>query len=432
MLNSVEQLFSFIKASPTAFHAVSAIEKQLGGYKKLNESEKWAIVPGGKYYVTRNNSSLIAFTLPKEEFSSFSIISSHTDSPTFKLKENACICQRGKYLQLDTERYGGMIMATWLDRPLSVAGRVVLSAENGVETRLLNFDRDMVLIPNVAIHMNRNINAGYKFNPAVDLLPLYSIGKDTASFKENLAKELCVAPETILGTDLYLYNREEGTVWGANNEFISCGRLDDLECAFSSLKAFTQAASGGHCNVMAVFDNEEVGSGTKQGADSIFLYDVLKRICLSLGKDEQDYLAALSSSFMLSADNAHAMHPNHPEFSDSANCAFMNEGIVVKFNANQKYTTDAVSEAVFHAICKKAGVPVQHYANRSDMPGGSTLGNISGSHVSVNTLDIGLAQLAMHSAYESAGAKDLDYMIAGMKAFYETEIQSSADGVYSF
>ena len=432
MTQTVSELFSFLKASPTAFHAVSALESGLSSFEKLHENEKWNLVPGKKYYVTRNNSSIIAFTLPENGFSSFNIVSSHTDSPTFKLKENACICQRGKYLQLDVERYGGMLMATWLDRPLSVAGRVVLKTENGVESRLVNFDRDMVLIPNVAIHMNRNANDGYKWNPAVDLLPLYGLSKETGSFKENLARELGVSVEDILGTDLYLYNRQEGTVWGKDNELISCGRLDDLECAFSSLKAFTAANPSNHCNVMAVFDNEEVGSGTKQGADSTFLYDVLKRICLSLGKDEQEYLAALSASFMLSADNAHAMHPNHPEFSDPANCSFMNEGIVVKFNANQKYTTDAVSEAVFHAICQKAGVPVQHYANRSDMPGGSTLGNISGSHVSINTLDIGLAQLAMHSAFETAGAKDLDYMISGMKAFYETDITATADGSYTF
>ena len=428
----LSQLFSFLKDSPTAFHAVSALEKELSSFTKLNEQDKWTLVPGGRYYVTRNSSSIIAFTLPEKAFSSFNIVSSHTDSPTFKLKENACICQRGKYMQLDVERYGGMIMATWLDRPLSVAGRVVLKTEKGVETRLVNFDRDMVLIPNVAIHMNRNANDGYKWNPAVDLLPLYGLGKDTASFKANLASELGVSLEAILGCDLYLYNRQGGTIWGKDNDFISCGRLDDLECAFSSVKAFTAAAPSNHCNVMAVFDNEEVGSGTKQGADSTFLYDVLKRICLSLGKDEQEYLTALASSFMLSADNAHAMHPNHPEFSDPANCSFMNEGIVVKFNANQKYTTDAVSEAVFHAICRKAGVPVQHYANRSDMPGGSTLGNISGSHVSINTLDIGLAQLAMHSAYETAGAKDLDYMISGMKAFFETDITAAGDGNYTF
>ena len=429
-LLQAQKLISFIQSSPTSFHAIETIEKELAGFTRLSEREAWRLQPGGKYFVTRNRSSVIAFTLPESPFRAFQLIASHSDSPTFKIKENAEVVVRDHYVQLDTERYGGMIMSSWFDRPLSVAGRVIVRNETGVRTVLVNLNRDMAVIPNVAIHMNREVNNGYKYNAAVDTFPLWGSQEAKNTFKAEIAKAAGVEEKDVLGADLFLYSRAPGTVWGVNNEYLSAPRLDDLECAFSSLEAFKAAKQGDHVNVCCVFDNEEVGSTTKQGAHSTFLSDTLKRIVLSLGGTEESYFAALASSFMLSADNAHAMHPNHPEYSDSQNMTFMNEGIVVKFNANQKYTTDAVSEAVFHAICEKAGVPVQHYANRSDLAGGGTLGNISGSHVSINTLDIGLAQLAMHSCYETAGVMDVDYMIRGMKAFYETEIDSAADGLY--
>ena len=429
-LLQAQKLISFIQSSPTSFHAIETIEKELAGFTRLSEREAWHLQPGGKYYVTRNRSSVIAFTLPEGPFRAFQLIASHSDSPTFKIKENAEVVVRDKYVQLDTERYGGMIMSSWFDRPLSIAGRVIVRDETGVRTVLVNLNRDMTIIPNVAIHMNREVNNGYKYNAAVDTFPLWGSQEAKNTFKAEIAKAAGVEEKDVLGADLFLYNRVPGTVWGVNSEYLSAPRLDDLECAFASLEAFKAAKQGDHVNVCCVFDNEEVGSTTKQGAHSTFLSDTLKRIVLSLGGTEESYFAALASSFMLSADNAHAMHPNHPEYSDSQSMTFMNEGIVVKFNANQKYTTDAVSEAVFHAICEKAGVPVQHYANRSDLAGGGTLGNISGSHVSINTLDIGLAQLAMHSCYETAGVMDVDYMIRGMKAFYETEIDSAADGLY--
>ena len=425
-----EKLIAFIRKSPTSFHAIETIEKELDGFTPLSEREAWHLQPGGKYYVTRNRSSIIAFTLPEGPFRAFQLIASHSDSPTFKIKENAEVVVRDKYVQLDTERYGGMIMSTWFDRPLSVAGRVIVKDETGVHTVLVNLDRDMTVIPNVAIHMNREVNNGYKFNPAVDTFPLWGSQEAKNTFKAEIAKAAGVTEKDVLGADLFLYNRVPGTVWGVKGEYLSAPRLDDLECAFTSVEAFKAAKQGNHANVCCVFDNEEVGSTTTQGADSTFLNDTLRRIVLSMGGSEEDYYAALAGSFMLSADNAHAMHPNHPEYSDSQNMTFMNQGIVVKFNANQKYTTDAVSEAVFHAICEKAGVPVQHYANRSDLAGGGTLGNISGAHVSINTLDIGLAQLAMHSCYETAGVKDVDYMIRGMRAFYETEIECQSDGNY--
>ena len=428
---NANHLIEFIRKSPTAFHAIAQIQDALEGFEPLNEHEAWHLVPGGKYYAVRNQSSIIAFTLPEGPFAGFQIIASHSDSPMFKIKENAEITVKNKYVQLDTERYGGMILSCWFDRPLSVAGRVLKRDEKGLRTVLVNLDRDMAIIPNVAIHMNREINNGYKYNLAVDTYPLWGSGDAKDSFLAQIAQAADCAPEDVLGCDLFLYNRMEGRVWGVNEEYLSAPRLDDLECAFASVEALKKARQGGHVNVCCVFDNEEVGSTTKQGADSSFLQDVLRRVLLSLGKGEEEYFTALANSFMLSADNAHAMHPNHPEYSDPQNAVYMNEGIVVKFNANQKYTTDAVSEAVFHQICQRANVPVQHYANRSDMAGGGTLGNISGSHVSINTLDIGLAQLAMHSCYETAGVKDLDYMINGMTAFYDSEVRALGGGSYA-
>ena len=428
----IQGLFDFLKASPTAFHAVDSLCALLReqGFAPLQECKAWALVPGGKYYVTRNRSSVIAFTLPQGTPDSFRIVASHSDSPTFKIKENAEITVRDKYVQLNTERYGGMIFSTWFDRPLSVAGRVLYKDETGIHTRLVNIDRDLVMIPNVAIHMNREINNGYKYNAQTDLMPLYGDITAKGSFRKLIADACGVAEDAVIGSDLYLYNRMPGTVWGASGEFISAPQLDDLECAYASVCALRDLPDQGHVNVCCVFDNEEVGSGTKQGADSTFLSDTLARIADGLHIAPEAYHTALAASFMLSADNAHATHPNHPEYADQYNQVEMNKGIVIKFNANQKYTTDGVSEAVFHQICKDAGVPVQHFANRSDLPGGSTLGNISGAHVSINTLDIGLAQLAMHSCYETAGVKDLAWMIQGMHAFYASRITAQADGEY--
>ena len=428
MQQYVEDLLAFLKESPTAFHAVEACVRRLPGFTELRESEPWTLVPGGKYYVTRNRSAIIAFTMPEGDFNGFRMVASHSDSPTFKVKENAEVTVRDHYVQLDVERYGGMIMSTWFDRPLSVAGRVLVRTEKGIATRLVNLDRDTVMIPSVAIHMNREVNDGYKFNAAVDTMPLLGSAAVKGTFRRLIAEAAGVAEEDLLGTDLFLYNRVPGTVWGPEEEYLSAGRLDDLECAYTSMTAFAQAAPGKHVNVCAVMDNEEVGSLTKQGADSTFLRDTLEHIRNAAGKRDVPMQRLLASSFLVSADNAHAVHPNHPEYADAANCAWMNEGVVVKFNARQKYTTDAVSLSMFKQICDKAGVPVQYFANRSDMLGGSTLGNIANAHVSVNTVDIGLPQLAMHSAYETAGVKDVEYMIRALRACYETEITMCADG----
>lgn len=425
-----KELVSFIQKSPTAFHAVEQMRSLLkdNGYEELLEGRKWHIEPGHRYFVTRNNSSIIALNLGTQlDNYSFNVAASHSDSPTFKLKENAELEVRGKYTQLNTEGYGGMLCATWFDRPLSIAGRVLVKEGDSYITRLLKIDRDLVLIPNVAIHMNRAVNDGFAYNKQVDLLPLFG-GTETKAgdLKALIAKELNVNEEDICGEDLYLYNRMSPSIWGAHEEFISSPQLDDLQCAFTSLQGFLKGSNDQSINVFACFDNEEVGSGTKQGAASTFLYDVLHRINNALGKDDEDYYRALAASFMLSADNAHAVHPNHPEKTDVNNCVYMNEGVVVKSHAGQKYTSDGVSIAVFKGICEKAGVPVQFFANRSDVVGGSTLGNIAMAQVSMNSVDIGLPQLAMHSSYETAGIKDTYYMIQVMEEFFNSHIEETS------
>lgn len=418
----ISGLFDFINNSKTAFHAVDSIKEILdkNGFKELSENKKFSIHEDGKYYVIRNSSSIIAFTVGGLSEYHFKIAASHTDSPCFKIKENAEIRVRDKYVQLNTEGYGGMLLAPWLDRPLSVAGRVIIKKGGKISEKHIDVDRDLVLIPNVAIHMNRKANEGYEYNKQVDMLPLFA-GADSkcGDFKEIIAKEAGVSPDDIIGSDLYLYNRVAPSVWGADGEFISAGRLDDLECVYSTLNSFISAKKSAGINVLACFDNEEVGSQTGQGAMSTFLQDVLKRINIALGKSDEEYYCAVADSFMLSCDNAHALHPNHPEKTDSTNSVYINDGIVIKSNANQKYTSDAVSIAKMKMICEKAKVPYQFFANRSDVAGGSTLGNISMSQVSMPAVDIGLAQLAMHSPYETAGTKDVEYMIKAVKAFFE-------------
>ncbi len=428
---TAEEMLSFVQKNPTAFHAVAALKAILleNGYTGLLESGRWRLEPGRNYFVCRNDSSIIAFQMGADlEDLSFNIAASHTDSPVFKIKENAELEVNGKYVRLNTEGYGGMICSTWMDRPLSIAGRVLVRREDGViASVLVDFARDLALIPNAAIHMNRQVNDGYAFNNQVDMLPLFA-GQEGGSLKALLAEELGVAEERILSSDLYLYNRNPPSIWGRGGEFISSGRLDDQECAFASLQGFLGARNPKSVNVLACFDNEEVGSGTKQGAASTFLYDVLRRITLSLGKGEEDYLRALASSFMLSADNAHAVHPNHPEHTDTNNCAYMNEGVVVKSHAGQKYTSDGMSVAALKELASRAEVPLQYFANRSDKAGGSTLGNIAMTHVSVKSVDIGLPQLAMHSCYETAGVKDVWYMVKLMREFFSSQFQETGSG----
>lgn len=418
------ELIRFLEDSPTSFHGTASIGNMLlkAGFTELFEGERWELKRGGDYFVTRNQSSILSFKIPSGKFTGFQIIASHSDSPTFKIKENPEMEAEGHYIRLNVEKYGGMLCAPWMDRPLSVAGRLVVRDGSGLSSRLVKVDRDLLMIPNLAIHFNREVNEGYRYNPQVDMLPLYGGAGARGMFMKTVAGAAGVEAEDILGHDLFLYSRVPGTVWGAEGEFVSSGRLDDLQCAFASLKGFLAGEHPDVLAVHAVFDNEEVGSGTKQGADSTFLEDVLKRINRGLGRSEEEYHMAIASSFMISADNAHAVHPNLPDRADPVNRPFMNEGIVIKYNASQKYTTDAVSAAMFKALCQEAGVPFQTFTNRSDMPGGSTLGNISNSHVSLNTVDVGLPQLAMHSPYETAGVRDACYFIEAARHFYSAPL----------
>ena len=421
MSNAVE-LIEFIKKSPTAYHAVEAVKELLvsAGYTECFEKDFTSFSDGGKHFVVRNGTSLIAFRGKCE--GGFMICASHSDTPTFKLKSELS----GTYARASVEKYGGSIFYSWLDRPLSVAGRVIVRTSDGVESRLVNIERDLLTIPSVAIHFNRGVNDGYKFNPAVDMLPLAGTASAKGKLASLIAESVGVKNEDIVAEDIFVYNREDGRIVGAEDELILSPRLDDLACVYSSTRAFLDSENDENSvPVLAIFDNEEVGSETKQGAASTFLDMTLSAIA---GGDEK-YRAALVDSFMLSADNAHAVHPNHPEFSDSTCAPKLGEGVVIKYNANQRYTTDAVSDAIFRTIAERVGVKVQSYANRADMPGGSTLGSIANTCVSIKTADIGLPQLAMHSATETVAVSDVNDMVAVMKEFYSSGITCEGDNI---
>ena len=419
-----EQLLAFLDASPSVYHAAANIENELknAGYTRLSEAEKWQLAPGGKYYLTRGGSAVLAFRVPNETPKGFMMSASHCDRPTFKIKENGELT--GTYTRLATEKYGGMIMSAWLDRPLSIAGHVLVQTENGIESKLVNIDRDLLLIPNVAIHMNRQVNDGYKWNPAVDTLPLLG-GKGAAGKLNALLEEM--AGGKILGHDLYLYVRQKGTVWGIDEEYICAPALDDLECAWGCTQGFLNAKTSAAIPVLCVFDSEEVGSNSVQGAASMLLQSTLERICAALGLEMGRRLA---QSFLGAADNAHAVHPNHPELADPTNAPVLGGGIVLKFNASQRYTTDGISAAVLRSVCSKAEVNVQTYYNRADIPGGSTLGHISLAHVSVPSADIGLAQLAMHSCCETAAACDAIALEEAMTVYYGCALEVTETGFF--
>ena len=421
MKKQTKNLMAFLDASVSVYHAAAYLADLLekSGYQRLSEGEKWTLAPGGNYYLIRGGTAVLAFRVPQVAAKGFLMAATHSDRPAFKVKENAELA--GKYTRLTTEVYGGPIISTWLDRPLSVAGRVMVQRSQGIESRLVNIDRDLLVIPNVAIHMNRQTNDGVKWNPAVDTLPLFGGAEAAGKFGDLLEK---AAGGKILGHDLYLYVRQKASLLGMEEEYISSAALDDLECAWCCTQGFLNAKTGGSIPVLCVFDSEEVGSSSVQGAASKLLESTLSRICQALALDEQ---VMLSNSFMISADNAHAIHPNHPEYADANNAPVMNGGVALKFNARLSYSTDGVAAAIFRSVCEKAGVKVQTYFNRADMPGGSTLGHISLSHVSVPTADIGLPQLAMHSCYETAGVQDAIDLEKAMAVYYSSTLETDGE-----
>lgn len=413
-------LIHFIAKSPSTFHAVRGIKAALlyAGFTEIREEDTWQIEKGGKYVVTRNGSALMAFTVPQEGAEAFHITASHCDSPTFKIKENPEIAD-GPYVKLNVEGYGGMIMSTWLDRPLSVAGRLLVTENGHLAEKLVAIDGTMLVIPSVAIHMDRSVNQHKEWKVQKDMLPLYGMTDAKTPFMDVIAAAAKVKAEDILAHDLILYSRVPGTIWGEEREFISSPKLDDLQCAFACFRGFTQGQKEKYISVYALFDNEEVGSATSQGAGSTFLANTLERLARSLGYSYDETMAMIARSFMISADNAHSVHPNHPEYADPVNRPVINGGIVIKYSAAQKYATNAFSAAYFKKLCKDHDIPTQTFTNRSDNPGGSTLGNISNTVIAMPTVDIGLPQLAMHSSYETAGVKDTAYLVDAVTKFYE-------------
>nr|WP_321409542.1 M18 family aminopeptidase [uncultured Carboxylicivirga sp.] len=423
------ELIDFIHQSPTAFHVIEQAKTILtkAGFIELPMGESWKIKKGGKYYTTKNDSALFAFelgTAPVEE-NGLKLISAHSDSPGFRVKPNPEMLAEGRFLKLNTEVYGGPILNTWLDRPLSLAGRVLIKSKNALQptSRLVDFRKPLLVIPNMAIHLNRSVNDGVELNKQVDMLPLMASVNKTFE-KDNylvklIATELKVKPEEIIDFDLFLYEFEKGCLLGANQEFISSGKLDDLAMVHAGLKAISGKTSKTSTNILCIFDNEEVGSVTKQGAGSPVLRNILERIMEKLGKSHEDYQRTIYKSFMISADMAHSVHPNHADKHDPVLHPTINGGPVIKIHANQKYTTDGESSAIFETICEKAEVPFQKFVNRSDMVGGSTLGNISTGKLDIRTVDIGNPMLAMHSVRELAGVKDHTFITKVFETFYK-------------
>ena len=413
----------FLCESPGVFHAVAAIACRLekAGFSRLDEKDpSWNLIPGGRYYMTRNGSACIAFRLPEGRPAELKIMASHSDSPCFKIKPDPEIESAG-LVRLNIEPYGGMLKNTWYDRPLGVAGRVLICEDEskGIEQRLVYPDRDLLVIPSLAIHMDREANEKAMTNVQNDMLPVFASGPKREKFLEIIAEAAGVSsPESILGMDLFVVNRQKPFVWGPEDEFISAPRLDDLMCVFGTLAGFVESAGHNSLNMYCVFDNEEVGSRSRQGAESTFLTDCLERIRESLGLTFSEMQAAVQRGTMISADNAHAVHPNHTDKSDPVNRPRMNGGIVLKFHAGQLYTTDGVSGAFVKKICRDYDIPLQTFVNRADMRGGSTLGNIANTQLSISTADIGLAQLAMHSSCETAGTRDLAYLVKFSRMFY--------------
>ncbi|MDF2530601.1 MAG: family aminopeptidase [Clostridia bacterium] len=423
-----KELINFIYDSPTAFHAVESAKNLLDkqGFIELKEEDSWSLEKGGKYYVTKNDSALTAFVVGKGniEEQGFKIIGAHTDSPCFRIKPAAEMTVENHYIKLNTETYSGPILSTWMDRPLSVAGRVTLRGGDVLNpiTKLVNIKKPILIIPNLAIHMNRNMNQGVELNKQKDMLPLMGLINENLEkgnyLMTTIAKELNVEFKQILDFDLFLYEYEKGTIMGLNDEFISSPRLDDLAMVHAGVTAIAKSEAANSTNVMVCFDNEDIGSSSKQGADSPLLSGILERIILAMGGDRQNYFRAIAKSFMISADMAHAVHPNVGEKHDPQNRPLINKGPVIKISANMKYTTDSNSAAVYADICKQAEVPVQYFVNRSDEAGGSTIGPITAAHINIRSVDIGNPSLAMHSVRELAGVMDHSYVTKSFIEFF--------------
>ena len=424
-----KDLIDFIYDSPTSFNAVNTSKKILNknGFEELRLNEKWKLRIGGKYYITKNSSALVSFVINSDniEKEGFRIISSHSDSPSFRIKPNAEMSAENTYLKLNTECYGGPILNTWLDRPLGIAGRVVVKGDSVLRPleKIVNINKPICIIPNLAIHMNRTINDGYSLNKQKDMLPLVGLLNESLE-KDNfllntLSKELNISNEDIIDFDLFLYEFEKGSLIGKNEEFISSSRLDNLSMAHASIHAITNTNGKYGINLVSLFDNEEVGSSTKQGADSNMLVNILEKICLSLGKDREEFFNTLYSSFMISADLAHAVHPNISEKHDPTNRPIMGGGPVIKINANQSYISDAYSISIYKNICKEANVSYQEFVNRSDERGGSTIGPISSTHIDIPSVDIGSPILAMHSIRELGSVEDHYSIYKTFSKFYE-------------
>ena len=425
-----DDLVEFLQESVTPFHAAATAESWLraAGFTRLEEADYWNLEPGKGYYTTRNGSSVVAWRVPQHAIGGWRIVASHSDSPTWKIKTD--IVENDGCRRLSVEGYGGMIMSTWLDRPLTVGGRALVKTEDGIESRLVYLDRDLLVIPSLAIHFQRDINKGHTFNPQVDMQPLWGPA-GSRTLTDLVAEELGVDTADILDSDLQLVTRQAPTQIGPDGEFFMAPRIDDLECAATTLLGFLDAAAetdSACAPVWAMLDNEEVGSSSRMGAQSSYLRDVLDRIVDAIPHSGQAMHRAMANSFMLSADNAHATHPNFPQKSDPCAPVRLGGGVVLKYNASQKYTTNAVSGAIFRAICEKADVPVQVFTNRADEAGGSTLGNLAMAQVSMNCVDIGLPQLAMHSCYETAGARDIVSLIRLMEEFYASHFEETASG----
>ncbi len=424
----IDDLMTFMNSSPVNFFAVDTIRRRLeaADFIRLEQGEPWHIEPNGKYYVVKNDSAIFAFVAGSGAPSDgFKIISAHSDSPGFRIKPAAEMAAAGGALKLNTEVYGGPILYTWFDRPLSMAGRVILRSHDPLhpEHQLVRFDRPLLTIPHLAIHFNRAVNEGNPLSKQKDMLPVLALINDTAERNNYLlnliADQLGVDTDDILDFDMSLYDTTPACLVGANDEFITSGRLDDLSMAYSAMTALLESDDNTTMTkVVAIFDNEETGSGTKQGAASPELDYILRRICSSLGGNEEDYMRAVANSFMISADNAHAIHPNYPEKQDPTNHPRLGGGPVVKINANCKYMTDADSAAVFRVICEQADVPCQYFVNHSDVAGGSTLGNILSSQIPLRGVDMGAAMWAMHSVRETASVIDHEYIIAAFTRFY--------------